>query len=436
MRLLDRVRGVRGTPGRRKVLALAAVAGMAATALATASPASAAPGVLPDNLQKYANCPLTNPQVRTCVYVEASNLQMQLGDFDLESDDPIVLEFGLAYAPGSLVPVIAPPVAGDINSIMTAGPIEVPGGITGIPGGGIGPLAAYATPSLTALPTVNLTNLRTGLGPAFELDLRAKISNPFTDFLTILGTKCHVGSASDPISLKLTTGVTDPPPPNTPISGQFNPNDPTGQPISGFHFPDIVTVDNAFRAPGAHDCGLTGLLNGVINLQGGLPSAAGTNTARMTADVFQVGAPIVRNALAGERVVNGGFEAGMAPWVCAGSCGVDEGLGNARTGSNNGWVRKNTGWNDLHQTINVARDTDYTLTGWIRTSANNANGYFGVRKPGGGVVKEKKFGKYTGYTQVTVSFNSGKNSTLEVFGGLWASGDTWAQFDDISLQAD
>jgi hypothetical protein len=436
MRVLDRVREVRRTSRRRRMLALAAMAGMAG-ALVTVSPASAGPGVLPENLQKYGNCPVSNPDVRTCVYVKADNLQMKLGSFDLESSDPIILEFGLKFAPGTTIPIVVPPVADDINSIMTASPIEVPGGITGIPGAGVGPLAAYATPSLTSLPKVNLTNLRTGLGPAFELDLRAKISNPFTDFLTILGTKCHVGSASDPISLKLTTGTTNPPPPNTPISGQFNPTDPTGQPVSGFHFPDIVTVDNAFRAPGAHDCGLTGFLNGVINLQGDLPSAAGTNTARMTSDVYQVGAPIVRSTLAGERVVNGGFEAGMAPWACAGSCGVDEGLGNARTGSNNGWVRKNSGWNDLHQTISVARDTNYTLSGWIRTSANNANGYFGVRKPGGGaVVKEKKYGNYPGYTQVTVSFNSGTNSTLEVFGGLWASGDTWAQFDDISLIAD
>jgi hypothetical protein len=32
-----------------------------------------------------------------------------------------------------------------------------------------------------------------------------------------------------------------------------------------------------------------------------------------------------------------------------------------------------------------------------------------------------------------VSFNSGPHSVVEVYGGLWANGDTWAQLDDVSL---
>lgn len=435
MRVLNRAHGVRRAPRHRRALALAAVTGMAAAALVTATPGMASADTLPNNLQKYANCPVENPAVNVCVYVDATNLKMTMGDFDLESSDPITLEFGISQDPVTFRPAVVPPT-GDIGSIMTAGPIEVPGGILGIPGAGVGPLAAYATPSLTALPTVNLGALRTGRGPAFSLDLRAKISNPFTDFLTILGTKCHVGSAADPIPLRLTTGTTAPPPPNTPITGHYSPGSNVDQPLGGLKFTDILTVDNAFAAPGAHDCGLTGALNGIINAQGGLPSAAGTNSAEMTSDIYQVNADTLRSALAGERVTNGGFESGKAPWVCAGSCGVDEGLGNARTGSNNGWVRMNSGWNDLHQSVAVMKNTDYTLTGWIRTSANNANGYFGVRKPGGGVVGEKKYGNLPGYTQQTVHFNSGGNTTLEVFGGLWASGDTWAQLDDISLVAD
>jgi hypothetical protein len=53
-------------------------------------------------------------------------------------------------------------------------------------------------------------------------------------------------------------------------------------------------------------------------------------------------------------VVNGGFEsAGLAPWACTGNCGADHGAGLARTGTGNGWVRNNTGWNDVHETIAV-----------------------------------------------------------------------------------
>ena len=37
------------------------------------------------------------------------------------------------------------------------------------------------------------------------------------------------------------------------------------------------------------------------------------------------------------------------------------------------------------------------------------------------------------YTQVTVQFNSGANHSVELFAGLWTTGDTWAQVDDFSL---
>jgi hypothetical protein len=30
--------------------------------------------------------------------------------------------------------------------------------------------------------------------------------------------------------------------------------------------------------------------------------------------------------------------------------------------------------------------------------------------------------------------NSGANSTLQVFAGLWANGDTWAQVDDVTVE--
>jgi len=101
-------------------------------------------------------------------------------------------------------------------------------------------------------------------------------------------------------------------------------------------------------------------------------------------------------------------------------------------------VRNNDNkWNDIHQTVAVAPNTDYTLTGWVRTSSNNTDGYFGVRKVDGTVVSEQKYGNVPGYTQQTVHLNSGDNTQLVVYGGVWAlHGDTWAQFDDLSLTAD
>lgn len=133
-------------------------------------------------------------------------------------------------------------------------------------------------------------------------------------------------------------------------------------------------------------------------------------------------------------VANGGFEAGLAPWACAGRCGRDGG-GLARTGSGNGWVRNTSGWNDLHQTVAVAPDRTYRLTGWARTSANNRNGYFGLRTTSGQVVGETRFAGLGTYTQLSVTVGSGPHTSLVVFAGVWADGDTWLQLDDVSITA-
>ncbi len=142
------------------------------------------------------------------------------------------------------------------------------------------------------------------------------------------------------------------------------------------------------------------------------------------------------SAPAGTNVVaNPGFENGLTSWACAGSCGADVGKGLARTGSGNGWVRNSSGWNDLHQTVPVTANRTYKVTAWIRTSANNANGYFGLRTTSGQVVGEQRFYALGSYTQLTVTVSSGANTSLVVFAGLWASGDTWLQIDDVSVVA-
>jgi S-formylglutathione hydrolase FrmB len=133
-------------------------------------------------------------------------------------------------------------------------------------------------------------------------------------------------------------------------------------------------------------------------------------------------------------VVNPGFEDGLAPWVCAGQCGRDGG-GMARTGVGNGWARNTSGWNDLHQTLTVTPNRTYRVTGWIRTSANNQDGYFGLRTTAGQVVGETRFTSLGAYTQVTATASSGANTSLVVFAGLWANGDTWIQVDDVSVAA-
>jgi len=132
-------------------------------------------------------------------------------------------------------------------------------------------------------------------------------------------------------------------------------------------------------------------------------------------------------------VANGGFEAGLAPWACNGTCGVDSGAGLAHTGANNGWVRNTSGWNDIHQTIAVSPNRTYTITAWVRTSANNNAGYLGLRTTGGQVLGETSFGQLNAYTQLTTTVNTGTNTSVDLYAGLWTNnGDTWLQVDDVA----
>jgi S-formylglutathione hydrolase FrmB len=138
----------------------------------------------------------------------------------------------------------------------------------------------------------------------------------------------------------------------------------------------------------------------------------------------------------GNVVADGDFmNSGMGPWNCIGSCGVDQNLGNGYASPNNGWVRSTNGWNDIDQTVSVLPHTNYTLTGWLRTSSNNNAGYFGVRDTSGNVIGEHEFNSLPGYTQLTVNINTGNNTSVVVYGGVWPPNlqDTWMQIDDVSL---
>jgi S-formylglutathione hydrolase FrmB len=138
----------------------------------------------------------------------------------------------------------------------------------------------------------------------------------------------------------------------------------------------------------------------------------------------------------GDVVADGDFmDSGNGPWNCIGYCGVDQAIGNGYASPNNGWVRNTNGWNDIDQTVSVKPNTNYTLTGWIRTSSNNDAGYFGVRDTSGNVISEDEFNNLPGYTQLTVNLNTGSNTSVVVYGGLWPPNfeDTWMQIDNVSL---
>lgn len=157
-------------------------------------------------------------------------------------------------------------------------------------------------------------------------------------------------------------------------------------------------------------------------------------------NTFLMRATLTSDAFGDNLLSEPGFETQaatpvMAPWYLQGNGGIDRNLGTARTGQDQGFVRNDTGWNALKQRVVVQPHTDYTLTGWARTSSNNTAGYFGARGVNNGpILGETAFGALAAYSQLTVTFNSGANSVVEVYGGMWANdGDTWVQLDDVSL---
>jgi hypothetical protein len=118
--------------------------------------------------------------------------------------------------------------------------------------------------------------------PALVLPVKIHLEND------LFGGECYIGSNSEPIELALTTGATDPPPPNVSIHGKL------GE-MYGKDGGEILVIKdntlkgNAFAVGKAHGCGLLGLLDGLIESKLGLPSPAGENTAILNNTVEQAG---------------------------------------------------------------------------------------------------------------------------------------------------
>ncbi len=134
-------------------------------------------------------------------------------------------------------------------------------------------IEGVADPSNPVL--VNFENFFGKSGASLTLPIRVHLNNPW------LGNSCYIGSESSPIELQLTDGITSPPEPNKPITGN----------IGHFYEEEEVEVnvedsvlDNAFSVPAAEGCGgpFSSILDPVIDTTLGLPSKAGYNTAILT----------------------------------------------------------------------------------------------------------------------------------------------------------
>ena len=148
-----------------------------------------------------------------------------------------------------------------------------------------------------AVLTVNINPTAAGTGTlnpltgAATLTISVRLQLQGSPSGVSLGSSCFVG----PWTMAMTTGTTNPPGPNTPITGV--PYDASTS--------TLTAVDNAFSVPGASGCGPLGLANSQLNTGLGVPAAAGTQSA-----VIQLG---------GTPTITKGVNASNVPSVSTGN---------------------------------------------------------------------------------------------------------------------
>lgn len=273
----------------------ALVAGAAVLgALGGASTAAAAPT---GDYADFVDCPTGNPSVQSCLYSATTSGTFQLGNAEVPINKTIRLRGGFYVNPSAPTgyTFVNPTSVPALEEVA----LDVPGGLSGlvvpdliqdIPF--LGPIFDAAVNSVNGVKATakqvgdiqfNYPNFVTGAAPTITLPVRIKLDNPF------LGDSCYIGSASNPVTLSLTTGTTAPPAPNAPVTGSrgtlsfLN----GGQLVIGSGY---TLVDNAFAVPSASNCGPWGFrwaVTPIVNLKEGFPSAAGTNSATMNGDLKQ-----------------------------------------------------------------------------------------------------------------------------------------------------
>jgi len=251
--------------------------GAAIAAMALLVPAASAKEPAP-GYERFAGCPSPeeNPATVFCIRSDVKSGHLQTGKKDVTIENPLSLVGGLD---GQLENFSANSKGG-----LSKAKQKVPGGVIGITGltwlaefFGVEALTLYATTELAGTPSNFTFNEVT-------LPVKAHLETPSG----VLGKNCYVGSNTDPMTLHLITGTTNPPPPNEPITGKEGEFAETETLLT---FKGGTFVDNEFAAPGASGCTLTLFgfipisLNGLVNSQAGLPSPAGTNETVQNLDL-------------------------------------------------------------------------------------------------------------------------------------------------------
>lgn len=259
----------------RTLAKLLAAVGMAIAALALLVPLASA-AEPKEGYKQFKGCPSKAevPIVYFCQRVHIDGGNFKMGNKNVPITNAMDLVGGITDD-GDFVGGTFPPVQQ-----------TVPGGVIGLTGltwllefFGINALSLYATTELAGVP-----------GNAFVEPIKLPIKVHLTTPSGVLGNNCYVGSVTNPINLNLIVGTTSPPGPNKPITG-VEPEFEFEEKLSIIKLNNGQFVDNSFAAPGASGCVLTLFgfipisINGLVNTQSGLPSAAGNNETRQNFDI-------------------------------------------------------------------------------------------------------------------------------------------------------
>jgi hypothetical protein len=279
------------------------VVGLASTLamLGSASPAMAA---LEGELTAFEQCPTSNAQLEACIYGKTPSGEFVVGNKTVPITNPIIIQGGFIQnrATGAMEFV------GAANGeTISKSPQQLPGGLAGLikcneirepllrltceltfQNGVTGVTATTELAAPASDIVLNEANLFQRKGIALSLPIKVKLDNP------LLGSKCYIGSNAHPIMLELTTGKTSPPPPNKPISG-FGGSITENESETIIFVTGNTLVNNSFAAPGVEGCSvLPSVIDPIVDLQAGLPAAAGHNTAILHNTLEESGASLVK----------------------------------------------------------------------------------------------------------------------------------------------
>ena len=289
---------------RRAPLAAAFAALVCLFALPVSASAFTEPGFT-GTFSDFANCPANLSGLEGCLHAYITGGEIEIGDADV----PISLPgdtLDLAwYGKGdeACEPIDQLYGAGE-GCILSPSHGILSGPAQPVPGGLLGDVGADALTGVQArlewaqpLPAdtvfgifggeapdmlLNQYNLLQGEGLAMRLAVRVHLISPF------LGPDCYIGSAFEPLALGLTTGSTNPPPPNQPIAGRAPGPLILVEEDEILQSYDVQLVDDSFSVPAAGGCGT--LMDAAIDQRLGLPSPAGQNTVVIDSESEQTGA--------------------------------------------------------------------------------------------------------------------------------------------------